>query len=367
MIGGVLVAATVAATAMAGVAVVQRRNAEGAGTLAEARRLGTQALVVDGYDQALLLAVEGRHLDDSRETRANLLETIERSPGAVGVIRDPSFGFVDVAVTPDGTSLLASSAGDPDGVIVFDVATGQRRTSAPTPTHPVHVALSADGRLAVHTDTTGANNTPEFRYLLRQFDPTTLESLGPPLAGLGPDVAPTRLSISPDNRLVGAVTDIELEGRTAPPPEALVWDTAQGGEPVLRFAFDGTSGRDMVLMPDSKTMLVAGARRYDRGRHRDGACCPSHRGCLRADRPQPGRHHAGRHREPRDGGHDRVVRHRHRRAARRPSPATVNASPAWSSAPAAPPWPRVVTTASSWCGMSRPASGERSSAVTPPR
>jgi Novel STAND NTPase 1 len=40
-------------------AVRQRDRADRAGTLAEARRLGTQALVVDDYDEALLLAVGG--------------------------------------------------------------------------------------------------------------------------------------------------------------------------------------------------------------------------------------------------------------------------------------------------------------------
>ena len=141
--------------------------------------------MIDGYDKALLLAVEGRHLDDSPETRANLLETIERSPDAVGVIRDPSYGFLDLAVTPDGSSLLVSSDGALEGVGVYDVATRQRRTSAPTHVKTIHVALSADGRLAVHTDSTGALNTETFQYLLRPVDPTTLESLGPPLTGLG--------------------------------------------------------------------------------------------------------------------------------------------------------------------------------------
>ena len=106
MIGGVLVAAPVAATAMAGVAVVQRSSAERhanradtaaremlrsrraapdargrqrhpaadfaaadiVGTLAEARRLGTQALVEDDYDQR---AAPGRRRtppEDSPET-----------------------------------------------------------------------------------------------------------------------------------------------------------------------------------------------------------------------------------------------------------------------------------------------------------
>ena len=46
-------------------ALRQRNRADSAGSLAEARRVGTQALVEPDFDQALLLAVEGRHLEDS--------------------------------------------------------------------------------------------------------------------------------------------------------------------------------------------------------------------------------------------------------------------------------------------------------------
>ena len=45
----------------------------------------------------------------------------------------------------------------------------------------------------------------------------------------------------------------------APPPaEVLVWDVGKGGDPVLRYPFEATNERDMVFLPDSRTMLVAG-------------------------------------------------------------------------------------------------------------
>ena len=174
--------------------------------------------MVDGYDTALLLAVEGRHMDDSPETRANLLATIERSPDAVGVIHSATSGFVDLAVTPDGRSLLVSSDGDGNGVNVYDVATRQRRHAAATQAKPIHVALAADGRLTVHTDSKGTLNTNEFEYLLRVFDPETLADIGPPLGGVQGVDGLTRLSISADGALVGAVTDLEVEGGIASPP-----------------------------------------------------------------------------------------------------------------------------------------------------
>ena len=73
-------------------------------TLAEARRISTQALVEDDYDQALLLALEGRHFDDSPESRDNLLATIQRSPYATSVIRSDTQAFLDLGFTADGST-----------------------------------------------------------------------------------------------------------------------------------------------------------------------------------------------------------------------------------------------------------------------
>ena len=108
----------------------QRRTAEraadradSAATLAEARRVSTQALATEDYDRALLLAVEGRHLDDSTETRSNLLAAIRRSPDAVAVIRSDTEAFLDLGLTPDGTTLLASGVGGPSTLSTYDVTT----------------------------------------------------------------------------------------------------------------------------------------------------------------------------------------------------------------------------------------------------
>ena len=105
---GVLLVSAVVAGATA---INSRNDANHAAALAEARRVSTQALASEDYDRALLLAVEGRHLDDSTETRSNLLEAIQRSPDAVAVIRSDREAFRDLSLTPDGTTLLASGAG----------------------------------------------------------------------------------------------------------------------------------------------------------------------------------------------------------------------------------------------------------------
>ena len=154
-------------------------RADAGETLAEARRLGTQALVVDGYDQALLLAVEGRHLEDSRETRSNLLATIQRSPDAVAVIRSETEAFLDLGFTPDGKTLLTSGTrgiAQPEQVRRHDPQGGGLH---PRRSGSVSSAVSPDGRLAVMS----ASPAPPVQFELHIVDMATFEVVGAPVAG----------------------------------------------------------------------------------------------------------------------------------------------------------------------------------------
>ena len=53
----------------------------------DAQRLGAQALAEDDLDRSLLLARQGVALDDSPQTRGNLLAALLKSPAAIGVLR----------------------------------------------------------------------------------------------------------------------------------------------------------------------------------------------------------------------------------------------------------------------------------------
>ena len=130
----------------------QANRADHAGTLAESRRISTQALVEDDYDQALLLALEGRHLDDSPESRDNLLATIQRSPYATSVIRSDTQAFLDLGFTADG-SLLAGGTGGPSTLSKYDVTTREPTGAVPTEEARLSSAVSPDGRLAAMSST----------------------------------------------------------------------------------------------------------------------------------------------------------------------------------------------------------------------
>ncbi len=86
VLGGVsllLLAAVIAAL----VAVDQRGSARTEARLAEAQRLGAQALSEPALDRSLLLARQGVALGDSAATRDTLLSALLRSPAALRVMR----------------------------------------------------------------------------------------------------------------------------------------------------------------------------------------------------------------------------------------------------------------------------------------
>jgi WD40 repeat protein/class 3 adenylate cyclase len=236
-----------------------RREAERAdaeATLAEARRLRAEALVVPDYDQALVLAVESRHLADSREAQSTLLDTIQRSPDAAHVIRSQTEAFVDLGLTPDGKTLIASGFGGQPTLSKYDVTTHEQDAFI-TGGNRVSSAVSPDGRLAAMSVLTPDRAADQFS--LHLVDTATFRVTGDPLRA-PPGEWPTRVSFSPDGRLIAAVTDQYLSGAGLSNPIALVWDVAKGGEPVVQYAFSAENfQRDVAFLPDSKRILVAGA------------------------------------------------------------------------------------------------------------
>jgi WD40 repeat protein/DNA-binding SARP family transcriptional activator len=153
-------AALLALAVVAGVvALEQRGNARAEATAAEAQRLGSRALLENDLDRALLLARQGVALDDSVQTRGNLLAALAKSPAAIGVMRGDGDGMWTVGLSPDERTL---AAGDPSGnVFLFDTST-RKRVAKFRPKDGfswiVQLAYSPDGsRLAVAHDSPRGN------------------------------------------------------------------------------------------------------------------------------------------------------------------------------------------------------------------
>ena len=78
-----------------------RRGHRGGG--AGPRRSGARRS--GSLDRALLLARQGVALDDTLETRGNLLATLLKSPAAIGVLRGDGDGMTSLALSPDDRTL----------------------------------------------------------------------------------------------------------------------------------------------------------------------------------------------------------------------------------------------------------------------
>jgi WD40 repeat protein/DNA-binding SARP family transcriptional activator len=101
----------------------ERQSAKSAATVADAERLGAQALTEDRVDTALLLANAGAALDDSTRTRSNLLSALLSSPAALGVLDGTGDPVTSVALSTDGGTL---ALGDQDGTAtLIDTETQQ--------------------------------------------------------------------------------------------------------------------------------------------------------------------------------------------------------------------------------------------------
>jgi WD40 repeat protein/DNA-binding SARP family transcriptional activator len=147
-----LAAVLVVAVIAGALAVIGQRSASQADLVADARRLGAQALVEGDLDRSLLLAAQANRLDDSVDTQGALLASLLRSPQAIGVLRGADDQLLHLAVSPDGRTL---AAGDNAGrTLLWDTST---RRPLPAPPQRPRVdgqqvrldalAFSPDGRL----------------------------------------------------------------------------------------------------------------------------------------------------------------------------------------------------------------------------
>ncbi|MGZ8630765.1 MAG: nSTAND1 domain-containing NTPase, partial [Actinomycetota bacterium] len=152
------VAVLLAAAVAGGIfAAIQRTEARDAETGQFVQRLGAQALVEEDLDLSLLLARQAVAIDDSAQTRGYLLETLRRSPAAIGIMHSGGDVLRGITLSPDGKTLavLASQT----GILFFDARTYER-IGDPLPVEGFGVgegslAYGPDGRaLAVGGDHT---------------------------------------------------------------------------------------------------------------------------------------------------------------------------------------------------------------------
>jgi DNA-binding SARP family transcriptional activator/WD40 repeat protein len=239
-VGVLLVAALVAG----GLAVRQADRADqsaeaarAAATRAEARQAGDRARATLEVDRALLLAVEGVRLDDSPETRANLLAVLSQHPGLIAPERTSGVPFVaanparDRLVTYADGELAVRDARTLDVVAASDELAGVHRWA--------DLEFSPDGsQLTVlhHSyDSLDGREQEMAESPVVLYDAQTLEPAVRQLGGVPPQSAAQDAAYSGDGRLL-AVAFALFRDVDDPDPYAspvLVWDLSAPEAPLL--------------------------------------------------------------------------------------------------------------------------------------
>ena len=226
LLGAVAVLAAVSLIAGV-VAFGQRNSARESTTQAEARRISTLALTVDDFDQALLLAVEARRLDDSVDTRSNLLAVLNAKPQVVGVIgNDPGDALFDFALTGDGKHLATPRI---SGVSIYDAETLRPTGASFDADVEWHDALPmADGAGIAVLDMSGEEEegrVPSVRFFDGTTGKTTRAAIPVFDKGIEDFWPEPSMALSPDGRWLAVSSAANNEA--AVPAYEMIWDLAE--------------------------------------------------------------------------------------------------------------------------------------------
>jgi WD40 repeat protein len=156
-----VVAALLVAASIAGVvAIAQRGQARDAALVADAQRLGAEAVTNDRLDQAVRLARAGIALDDSPATRNSLFSVLLRQPASLGELRGDGWKLYSVAASPDGR--LVATGDERGAVIVYDIARRVRVGSYRAPEGLVQQLVFAPDSRALALTLYGGNTAETF-------------------------------------------------------------------------------------------------------------------------------------------------------------------------------------------------------------
>jgi WD40 repeat protein/class 3 adenylate cyclase len=137
----------VVALVAGGLAIVQRSRARRSAEVADAQRLGAQAVVEDELDTSLLLAREAIAIDDSVHTRSTLLASLLKAPGAISVLPGTGDRVLEIDASAEGR--IFATTDNVGGVAIYD-ADALRLLRIVRPDQEAgSIAVSADGTTVV--------------------------------------------------------------------------------------------------------------------------------------------------------------------------------------------------------------------------
>lgn len=259
---GLLVLALIAG----GTAAVQsdraRRNAaeaHQAAVSADARRVGARAQLTDDISVSLLLAAAGARLDDSPQTKVNLLTALAKQPYLVRSAPPEGDYLEAMDVSPDGRLIASSDV--LNRMHLYDGATNRllrsydaREPVGDAPGWMIGAFSPDSSQLAVTL--TGVESAEPVRLL----DTDTMEPTATKLASLnGRPLLGYDVDFSADGHYLAAtvITEHWLEQDTIKTPGyALVWDLRSASSPPVRVP-TGLGTQGMALSPDGRILYTS--------------------------------------------------------------------------------------------------------------
>ena len=231
-------------------------RAEQAAVSADAQRVGLRSQLTDDISLSLLLAAAGARLDDSPQTRVNLLTALNARPrlvrsGPPGPYKE---GF---DLSSDGRWIASSD--DQNTMHLYDAGTGRllrHYGAGPLPAEDLSGflpgAFSPDDRQLAVVVQAVASTQP-----VRVLDPSTMQptlELAPvdePVWGVG-------VAFSGDGRYLAATVqtvDWYVTDTSAAPGFAMVWDLRAPSRPPIRLPI-GPNDQGLVLSPDGRALYT---------------------------------------------------------------------------------------------------------------
>ena len=232
-------------------------SARQAAVSADARRVGGRSQLTDDITLSLLLAVAGARLEDSPETRVNLLAALAKRPQLVRS-EPPGGGHLDdMAVSRDGRWIAASD--DQNRMHLYDAATNRLLRSYDAGRPPgdesglMVAAFSPDSRQLAVT-LTGQGSTEPVRLL----DPNTMQPTTKLDFPGGQPVWAVDVRFSADGRYLAATVQTVSwsEDAANAPAYAVVWDMRSPSTPPVRLP-TGTNFQALALSPDGRILYTA--------------------------------------------------------------------------------------------------------------
>jgi hypothetical protein len=247
VLAGVLVLALVAG----GLALTLRGRAERVALVADARRLGAQALLEDELDRSLLLARQGVDLDDSVETRSDLLAALLRSPAATAVLRGDLDGIGQgLGLSRDGRLLAAGDGGG--RVAIFDLRTRRLLRKG----FQGHHAMVGDLEFSPDESLLAVPAKGELSRTLPIWD--VHDGKVRQQLSWADDQFVTGVKFSSDGRTLVALTEPDTTDPTGQRRPAFLtrWDVTSGRRLTGPIRISSQSGDTLLTSPDGARLIV---------------------------------------------------------------------------------------------------------------